>query len=240
MNSGWTSKVMGFLTYLTQIVILNFLWIAGTLLGGVVLGFAPATRSVGRLITALTLGEPAGNPWTEFWTHYFRTFWRTNAKAWPFTVLFALAGADLLAFRAASLQGMSGAGALLAPFIVVTIGCVVAFAFFNAALLRFDDSAWATVKFAFMSPIAFLPASFAIILVNLAFVMATWQLPLLVVLVGFSAPIGLSVVIAGSSLDRAYGAGFLAGDTLLDEAHTQWTKRAAARAEYAQSQRNAL
>lgn len=240
MNNGWTGKVMVFLTFITQIVILNFLWIFGVILGGVVLGFAPATRSVGRLVTALGLGEPAQNPWTEFWRHYFGMFWATNSKAWPFTALFALAGADLYAFRVASLRGWEGAGALLAPFILVTVCCVVAFAFFNAAVLRFDDSFAATLKLSLMSPIAFLPTTGAIVLVNAAFVMATWQLPLLVVLVGFSAPIGLSVLLAGHSLDRAYGAGFLPHDALLSEAQKEWDIRAAARAEYANKQRNAL
>jgi uncharacterized membrane protein YesL len=238
MNSGWTGKVMEFLTYATQIVVLNFLWIMGTLAGGVILGIAPATRALGRLTTALFLGEPSTSLWRDFWSTWRTRFWVTNKYAWPFTVLFLLAGADLYAFRVAALNGWSGTGLLLAPFLIVTAACVVAYAYLHASFLRFDDSVVATIRFAFASPLAFLPTTAAILLVNLAFVMLTWQVPLVVVLIGFSVPIGFSVVLAGHALDRAYGGGFLEGDALLAQAHESWTKRSAERAAYADRMRN--
>ncbi len=225
MYTGWTGRVMAFLNYATQLVVLNFLWILGTLLGGFVLGVAPATLSLGRLVTALSLGDPSGSLWRDFWSYYFAQFWSVNKQAWVFTALAIIAGADLYAFRIAAYNGIAGTGALLAPFIIVALLCVVANAYFHASRLRFRDTQWATLKFAFLSPLAFLPATLAIILINIAFFMLTWQLPITAVLIGFSVPLGASIVIAGHAIDRAYHSGFLATDRLLTDADSAWRSR---------------
>ncbi|WP_019146863.1 YesL family protein [Timonella senegalensis] len=222
METGWAGRVMVFLTYATHIVVLNFLWVLGTLAGGIVLGIAPATHSLGRLFTALTLGSPSPNLWTEFWRGYARGFKESNRKAWPFTVLALLAVADLAAFRISTINGWGGATALLPAFVVVTLLCLIAHAYFHASLLRFSDSWGATLKFAFAAPLTFLPATIAILLVNVAFLMLTWQLPLAALLVGFSIPLGFSIVVAGSAIDRAYSPGFRREDVLLVEANAVW------------------
>lgn len=232
MNMGWAGKVMVFLTYATQIVIANFLWILGVLAGGVVLGVGPATLALGRLMTALALGEPSSAPWRDFWFTWRTEFWAVNKLAWPFVALGVLAFADLYAFRVASLNGWSGTGALLAPFIIVVTACVVAYAYFHASLLRFRDSFLPTMRFAFVSPLAFAPTTAAVILVNVAFLMLTWQFPIVIVLCGFSAPIGFSILLAGVALDKAYDHGFLPEDALLADAADSFKKREAVRVEY--------
>lgn len=231
MNTGWAGKVMVFLTYATQIVILNFLWILGTLAGAVVLGLGPATRSMGRLATALMQGAPAQNPWKEFWGHWRAHFWETNRKGWPFIVLFVVATADLIALEVLSNSGVDNAGLLLGPFVIVAASCAVAYAFFQASLLRFKDGAWATLRFSFIAPIGFLPTTLAILLVNLAFAMIGWNWPIVSVLCGFSIPLGFSIAIAGRAMDRSYQGGFLTEDTLLVEGAQEATVRDAKRAE---------
>lgn len=231
MNTGWAGKVMIFLTYATQIVILNFLWILGTLAGAIVLGVGPSTRSLGRLATALMQGSPADNPWSEFWSHWRSKFWETNKKGWPFIVLFMLATADLIALEVLSQAGVSNSGLLLGPFIIVAAACAVAYAFFHASLLRFNDGARATMRFSFVAPVGFFPTTIAILLVCLAFVMLGWNWPIITVLCGFSIPLGFSIAMAGRALDRAYEGGFLADDSLLVEGAQEATVRDAKRAE---------
>lgn len=229
MNTGWAGKVMVFLTYATQIVVANILWVCGVLAGGVVLGLAPATLSLGRLMTALALGEPSSTPLKDFWKVWRSRFWETNQRAWPFLILGALALADLYVFRISSVNGWSGTVGLLVPFLIVMAAVIVAYAYLHASLLRFKDGAWATLKFAFVSPLAFLPTTAAIILVNVAFLMLTYQFPVVIVLCGFSAPIGFSIVLAGLALDRAYAHGFLPEDTLLRDAAETAARREAVR-----------
>lgn len=225
MIAGWASRVMAFLNYASQIVVLNFLWSLGTLLGGFVLGVAPATQSLGRLATALSLGDPSGAVWRDFWSYYFANFWAVNKQASVFTVLAVIAGADLYAFRVAAYNEISGTGALLAPFIIVTLLCLVANSYFHASRLRFQDTIGATLKFSFLSPLAFLPATLAIILINVAFIMLTWQFPITTVLIGFSVPFGASILTAGHAIDRAYQSGFLPTDRLLTNADSAWRSR---------------
>lgn len=218
MNTGWTGKVMVFLTYGTQIIILNFLWILGTLAGGIILGIGPATRSLGRLSTALILGAPADSLWREFWGDWKRHFWATNKKGWPFLAALLFISADLLALEILSHAGQSNAGMLIGPLVIVGSACAVAYAFFHASLLRFEGTTWKTVRFSLLTPVAFLPTAFAIVLVTVAFVALTWNWPLVAVLCGFSVPLGFSVAIAGRALDSAYPQGFIESDSLLVEA----------------------
>lgn len=225
MNTGWAGKVMTFLHYATQLVALNFLWIFGALAGGIILGIAPATRSTGRLVTALSFGEPSTALWRDYWSSFRLHFWKTNKVGWPFTALAILVCVDLIAFRVAALNAITGTGLFLGPFVLVTLLALIANAYLHASLLRFSDSTRATIKFAFAAPIAFLPSTAAILLINIAFLMLTWQFPITVVLVGFSVPLGASIVVAGNAMDRVYGARFLVDDPLLQDANASWITR---------------
>lgn len=217
---GWAGRVMVVLRYATQLVVVNLLWILGTVCGLVVLGAFPATRSATRLFEALRRRRPSESLLRDFWDGYRTDFWRTNLLGLPFWVLGALAVLDLQVFRAAADAGERFASVLLAPFGVVVVVSGVALAFLFAVLLRFRDAVPATWRFVFVAPFLSLGTALAIVLTVGAFVVLTWQWPLLVPLLGFSGPIFLATWLAGRRLDALFGAEDFLGDELLAPAPT--------------------
>lgn len=212
---GWAGRVMIVLRYTTQLVVVNLLWILGTVGGLVVLGAFPATRSAARLFEALRRRRPSESLLRDFWEGYRTDFWRTNLLGLPFWVLGALAVLDLQVFRAAADAGERFASVLLAPFGIVVVVSGVALGFLVATMLRFRDAVPATWRFVLVAPFLSLGTSLTIVLTVGAFLVLTWQWPILVPLLGFSAPIFLSTWLAGRRLDELFGAGDLLGDPLL-------------------------
>lgn len=215
---GWAGRVMVALRYATQLVLVNLLWVVGTLCGLVVLGAFPATRSAARLFEALRRRRPSESLLRDFWDGYRTDFWRTNLLGAPFWVLGALAVLDLQVFRAAADADERFASLLLAPFVVVVVVCGVALSFLVAVLLRFRDGILATWRFVLVAPFLSVGTSLAIVLTVGGFVVLTWQWPVLVVLLGSSAPIFLGTWLAGRRLDELFGDGGFLGDPLLAQA----------------------
>lgn len=215
---GWAGRVMVVLRYATQLVLVNLLWVVGTACGLVVLGAFPATRSAARLFEALRRRRPSENLLRDFWDGYRTDFWRSNLLGAPFWVLGSLAVLDLQVFRAAADAGERFASLLLAPFVVVVVVCGVALAFLVAVMLRFRDGTLATWRFALVAPFLSVGTSLAIVLTVGGFVVLTWQWPVLVVLLGFSAPIFLGTWLAGRRLDELFGDGGFLGDPFLAQA----------------------
>lgn len=212
---GWTGRVMIVLRYATQLVLVNLLWVVGTVCGLVVLGAFPATRSATRLFEALRKRQPSESLLRDFWDGYRTDFWRTNLLGGPFWVLGALAVLDLQVFRAAAAADERFASALLAPFAVVVVVSGVALAYLFAVLLRFRDGVRSTWRFVLVAPFLSIGTSVAIVLTVGGFVVLTWQWPVLVPLLGFSAPIFLATWLAGRRLDELFGDGTFLGDELL-------------------------
>lgn len=67
---------------LTWIALLNLAWIAFTLLGGVVFGFAPSMVAASTLVRRRVRGDVV-RPLTEFWAVYRAEFFRANALLLP-------------------------------------------------------------------------------------------------------------------------------------------------------------
>lgn len=106
---GWAQRVMVFLNVATQLVLINVLWLLGTLAGGVVLGVLPASVSAARLVTALFLGSPSDALWRDFWLWWQHSWASAHRRGWPFGVVVVLSVADLWAFRVAQLNDLQTA-----------------------------------------------------------------------------------------------------------------------------------
>lgn len=228
---GWAQRVMVFLNVATQLVLINVLWLLGTLAGGVVLGVLPASVSAARLVTALFLGSPSDALWRDFWLWWQRSWASSHRRGWPFGVVVVLSVADLWAFRVAQLNDLQTATFFLIPFLVVTALSAVAFSFFLATELRYRDTFAATWRFVLLAPLTFVGTSAAILLVLTAFMMLTWQFPLAVVLAGWVVPVALPAVMAGSSLDRRLAPGFPPDDALLTNADAERSARITSRSD---------
>ncbi|UFU03777.1 DUF624 domain-containing protein [Ruania suaedae] len=103
------AALVRFLEGAYRIVTLHLLWLAGVLLGAVVLGAGPATAAAYATLRTLQR-EPdfsARRAAVRFAHHYRRSFWRANAYTW----VVAVVGAVLLASQllAAQLPGPAGA-----------------------------------------------------------------------------------------------------------------------------------
>lgn len=87
---GWAQRVMVFLNVATQLVLINVLWLLGTLAGGVVLGVLPASVSAARLVTALFLGSPSDALWRDFWLWWQHSWASAHRRGWPLVWLLCL------------------------------------------------------------------------------------------------------------------------------------------------------
>jgi uncharacterized membrane protein YesL len=77
-----TAKVWEVFDTLTWIAALNLAWFAFTLLGGVLLGFAPSTVAASTLVRRRARGA-AVRPLRDFWAVYRAEFVRANALLLP-------------------------------------------------------------------------------------------------------------------------------------------------------------
>lgn len=122
------ARAWEFFDALTWIALLNLAWIAFTLLGGVVFGFAPSTVAASALVRRRVRGDLV-RPLTAFWGVYRAEFFRANVLLMP--VAFGMAAllfswqyfergpdalAGILAGLALVLLGLCAAvGAVLVP-----------------------------------------------------------------------------------------------------------------------------
>lgn len=200
-NTGWASRLMAILRFPAQLVGLNLLIVLGTVVGGVVLGLFPALRAGAALLDALRRGTPSESLVRTFVAHYREDFWRSNLLGVPFWILGALAVVDLQVFRVAAEAGDAFGSALLLPFVVVVTIAGVALIYLAALGTRVREGVWATWRFVFVAPFAWLGTTVGVVLVLGAFLVGTWQLPWLVPLLGFSGPLFLALTLVGPRLD---------------------------------------
>ena len=103
---GWAGRLMDWLRFLMQLVLLNLLFLAGTLAGLVFLGIFPSAVAATVLLARLRAGDPGERLISDFISAYRAQFLHANKVG----SLFALAGV-LAAVNAATLPGAAtGAG----------------------------------------------------------------------------------------------------------------------------------
>jgi len=84
MNKGVLSKIHGFATWFSNLVYINILWLTFILLGGVFLGFFPATIAMLFIIKKLMVEKDGFSIGKEFIGAFKREFRKSNQLFYPF------------------------------------------------------------------------------------------------------------------------------------------------------------
>lgn len=181
VNSVWSGRLYSLFDALSWIALLNLGMVVFTLLGGVVLGWAPATVAASSLVRKRARGE-SFSFFPTFWQAYRAEFLRANLLLQPvalvlvallFSWQFFAGGNDLLS-------------TVLAPICLVVAALVVIVGSVLVPLVNHYD---VPVRAALASAVTFTLANPLLLLANAAAVTgvlaATWFLPGLVPLFTF-------------------------------------------------------
>ncbi|POH57936.1 hypothetical protein C3B59_19290 [Cryobacterium zongtaii] len=204
---GWAGKVMHWLRFAIALVVINLLFIAGTLAGLIVLGVFPAATAAAILLGRLRAGQPSDRLVRDFITAYRAQFWHLAVVAIPFQLATVLVFLDLVAFQTTAVAGSPVSAVLLVLLVVVSVGTLLAA--FSAIVIctRYRDSARSIWRYAFVLPFVSPLLSLSLILALGALTLALFQFGVLVPLIGASAPL----FVAGWLIDHRLAA--------LDAAH---------------------
>ena len=185
VEEGWAGRVMTWLRAVSALIIVNLLFVAGALIGLVVLGLMPAAAASAVCLTRLRDGEGAGLV-RVFITEYRARFVRANLLGLPFAAVALLLAADT-----AVLPLLPGpASAALAVFTWVA-GAYALIALVGALAIdvRYRDGIGATLRFAATLPLAS-PVMALALAATLGVIGASLlALPMLLPLIGVSAPL---------------------------------------------------
>ncbi|WP_141895748.1 YesL family protein [Microbacterium kyungheense] len=186
---GWAGRVMSWLRVVASLIVVNLLFVAGALVGLVVLGLAPAALAATACLTLLRDGAfaPGGGAEQGLARTFVRTyrarFWRANLLALPFGVV-----AVLLVLDTAVLPALDGPiAAALAVFTwVVGAAALLAFVAALTVAVRYDEAPGAVLRYAAVLPFTS-PVTSLVLLATLAVIgVALSLLPMLIPLVGFA------------------------------------------------------
>ncbi|MEO3804794.1 DUF624 domain-containing protein [Nonomuraea sp. B1E8] len=165
---------------------LNLMWIAFTLLGGVVLGIGPATVAAYTVARRHARGESIH--WGDFWSVYRREFVRASLLILPVAVLATVLIGNYLYLSAA---GPSMGTLRIATFVALVALAGVG-AYVGPLYVHYDLPLWAywpkATQLALMRP----ASSVLLLLVLSSIAYATAVLPVLAPVAGFGAWIYLN------------------------------------------------
>lgn len=103
MNNAM-GKLYSIFEWITRFAFLNLLWILFTLLGGVILGFYPATISMFAMVRDWLRGKSDIPVFKNYWNYYKQDFWKSNLLGIFINVLFALIAIDIYYIQHANEQ----------------------------------------------------------------------------------------------------------------------------------------
>ncbi len=119
----WTMRLHAVCSVVASMALLNVCWLAFSLLGGVVLGVAPASVAVAQSVRERGQGR-SGNTVTTFARTWRREFVGANLALLPQLLLLVVLGWNYLAFSAAGPAASAPRLATLAGLLLVaTVGC---------------------------------------------------------------------------------------------------------------------
>ncbi|WP_203582393.1 YesL family protein [Microbacterium hibisci] len=215
---GWTGRVMAWLRVVSALIVVNLLFVAGTLAGLVVLGIAPAALAATACLTRLRDGEDQGVV-RAFVAAYRADFWRANLIGLPFGIVAVLIAADTMVLPA--LDGPAAAALAGFTWIVGAIAALV-FACTLTVAVRYDETAGAVLRYSAVLPFTSPVMSLAMLLTLGVVGVALALLPMLVPLVG----VAVVLFVAGWFADHRLAA--------IDPDHPRAGDRHAHRAEFAE------
>jgi uncharacterized membrane protein YesL len=199
---GWAGKVMHWLRFAIALVLINLLFVAGTLAGLIVLGVFPAATAAAILLGRLRAGQPGDTLVRDFITAYRAQFWHLNVVAIPFHLAAVVIFLDLVAFQTTAAAGSPVSAVLLVLLVVVSVGTLLAAFSAITICTRYRDSARSIWRYGFVLPFVSPLMSLSLILGLGALTLALFQFGVLIPLVGASAP----VFVAGWLIDHRLAA----------------------------------
>ncbi len=134
-----------FFGWFAKLVYLNILWIGFSLLGGLVLGLAPATMAMFAVSRNWTRGEQEFPLFALFWKKYREEFWAANAVGWLWAAAFGILAADWQAI-VAHVQ--------VAPYLTMSIfyagviACLVGVIYTGPVFSRYQLSSLSVIYYA--------------------------------------------------------------------------------------------
>ncbi|MGM7671645.1 YesL family protein [Microbacterium sp. A93] len=188
IEHGWAGRVMTWLRVVSTLIIINLMFLAGVLVGLVVLGVMPAAVAATACLTRLRDGENDGMV-RAFIASYRGAFWRANLLGVPFAIVLLLILADTAVLPL--LPAPASAALVVVTWAIAAIAVVALVAVLTIDV-RYEDRPLATLRYAVMLPLVS-PLMSAVMLVSLLAVGAALALlPMLVPLVGISVPLFIS------------------------------------------------
>lgn len=200
LGLGWTGRVMQLLNAVWTLVLVNLLFLAGVLIGLVLLGIMPAgTAAASVLLRGADGVERDGGAVRVFVRAYRAEFRRANLAGIPF-----LAAALLLAADALVLPHLAApaAAALTAMTTVVGLVALLAWIVVIALLVRYDDGPRSLLRYAVAVPLSFPLTSAGVLVVLASFGVIAGVFPVLIPLAGMSLPLAIAVRLIDRRLAR--------------------------------------
>jgi len=196
---GWAGLAMQWLGFATRLVLVNVLFVAGTLVGMVLLGLFPAAVAASAVLGRLRLGDSSDHLVRDFARVYRSQFWQANRVG----SIFWLAGVVLFlnGLTAGSTSAASPVHAVLLVFAALAgLGALAAAVTAVALCSRYRDSVTSVWRTALVLPLVSPLMSLSLLATLAAAVVVFSALPALVPLVGASVPLLLSGWLVGRRL----------------------------------------
>lgn len=196
---GWAGRLMEWLRFAMQLVLLNLLFLAGTLAGLVVFGLFPSAVATTLLLARLRAGDTGDRLISDFVTAYRAAFVHANKIGSLFAV-----GGLLAVLNVAALPSAAGGLQLALNALAVVVSTALAVSAGAAVVIcsRHRDSVVRTWRYALVLPLAS-PGMTAAWLVSMAGVgVLLGGIHALLPLVGASLPLLVSGMLVGHRLDR--------------------------------------
>jgi uncharacterized membrane protein YesL len=210
---GWAGRVMQWLGFGTRLVLVNLLFMAGTLAGLGLLGLFPAAVAATAVLSRLRLdsdGDGAGEHVVRDFLSVYRSHFRHANRVGG---IFWLAGVGLflnVLTLSVPVEAASSVHAVLLVLVAVAgVGTLAAAATAVALCARYSDSVRSIWRTAFVLPLISPVMTLSLLATLAAAVAVFFALPVLLPLVGVSLPLLLSGWLVGrrlAALERAHPA----------------------------------
>lgn len=200
---GWAGRLMEWLRFVMQLVLLNLLFLAGTLAGLVVFGLFPSAVATTVLLARLRAGDPGDRLINDFVTAYRAQFLHANKVGSLFMVTGVLAALNVGLVPTATHPlhlALAALATIVALALAVSAGAAV------VICSRYRDTVRRTWRYALVLPLAS-PGMTLAWLVSMAGVGVVLSgVSALLPLVGASLPLLASGMVIGRRLDVLAGA----------------------------------
>lgn len=195
---GWAGRLMDWLRFLMQLVLLNLLFLAGTLTGLALFGIFPSAVAVTVLLARLRAGDPGERLVSDFVTAYRAQFLHANKVGSLFTLvgLLAVLNAAALAGAATGIElALSGLAVVVSGALAVSAGAAV------VLCSRYRDTVRSTWRWALVLPLASPGMALAWLVSIGGIALLLSGVSALLPLMGASLPLLASGLVIGHRLD---------------------------------------